>query len=830
MASSSLFPRLLFLLLSFTLYIPPSSSSRSVPPATAAATAATPAALAPGLPPYKPGPITTNGKNYTKACDPARFADLGLDMADFLYCNSSLGYAERVRDLVGRMTLVEKIANLGDRAQGAARIGLPKYGWWSEALHGVASTGHATYFGDVVPAATSFPNVILTAAAFNETLWKAIAQAISTEGRAMYNLGHTGLTFWSPNINVARDPRWGRVLETPGEDPYTVGRYSVNFVRGMQDVQGSETTDDPHTRPLKVSTCCKHYAAYDLDNWFGVTRFDFDSRVTQQDMVETFIRPFETCVREGDSSSIMCSFNRINGIPVCADPQLMSQTFRDDWQLHGYIVSDCDSIEVIYERQKWLNGTPEEAVARVMKAGLDLDCGYGPLNYYMNFTESAVKQGLVRESDIDNALKNLYMLLMRVGFFDNIPAFEPLGTNDICTEEKRELAVDAARQAIVLLKNDDNTLPLDASKYKSIALVGPHANATEAMIGNYAGIPCRYLSPLDAFSTDADSVEYVQACDVKCTNDSLFGPAVAAAKNASATFIFVGLDLSIEAEERDRMDLLLPGSQTELVNKVADASAGPVILVILSGSCLDVSFAHENPKIGAIIWAGYPGGEGGQAIADVVFGRYNPGGKLPITWYKNEYIEQIPMTSMPLRPVDEFGYPGRTYKFFNGTALYPFGYGLSYSNYTYGGVRCFSCSVTISLDSTEFCKPLSYKEEVNASTCPALKIDELPCKETIEFDVGVTNHGTRGGSNVVIVYSKPPAEVADAPLKQVVGYQRVFVPAGGTAKVHFSLNACKALGLVEKTAYTVLPSGTSTIVVGDGDVAVSFPVEVQFQL
>ncbi|KDP42389.1 hypothetical protein JCGZ_02446 [Jatropha curcas] len=427
--------------------------------------------------------VSITGTNFTYVCDPSRYAALGSDMANFAFCDKSLPYDARARDLVNHMTLQEKVQQLGHEAYGVPRLGLPKYNWWSEALHGVSKTGPGTFFDEVVPGATSFPTVILTTAAFNESLWKTIGQVVSTEARAMYNLGRAGLTFWSPVINVVRDPRWGRVIETPGEDPFIVGRYASNFVRGLQDVEGTENHPDPDSRPLKVSSCCKHFTAYDLENWKNIERYIFDARVNEQDMVETFNRPFEMCIREGDVSSIMCSFNRVNGIPACADPKLLNQTIRGDWNLHGYIVSDCDSIQVMVERHKFLGDTKEDAVARTLKAGLDLDCG----KYYTENTEASVKQGKVGEEDIDRSLKYLYVVLLRVGFFDGIPQFQSLGIKDVCSEQHIELAAQAAREGIVLLKNNDHTLPLESDTIKTLAVVGPHANATTVMIGNYAG-------------------------------------------------------------------------------------------------------------------------------------------------------------------------------------------------------------------------------------------------------------------------------------------------------------------------------------------------------
>ncbi|KAJ0976457.1 hypothetical protein J5N97_018422 [Dioscorea zingiberensis] len=755
---------------------------------------------------------------------------MGLLMDNYTYCDSSLPYSVRVKDLISRMTLREKFMNLGDQAQGVGRIGLPSYYWWSEALHGVAWVGHGTHFSDIVKSATVFPTPLLTAASFNESLWKTIGQAVSTEGRAMYNLGHAGLTFWSPNINVARDPRWGRTMETPGEDPLVAGRYSVNYVRGLQDVEGFEVAEDPNSRSLKVSACCKHFTAYDLDHWFDgmIIRQAFDAKVMEQDMVETFSRPFEMCVKEGDGSSIMCSFNDINGIPVCANPKLMYQTFRGEWDLHGYIVSDCSSLEVIHKEQKWLHDTAEDAVAQVLKAGLDLDCGYGDVHYYQSYGESAAKQGKIREGDVDNALKNLYTVLMRLGFFDGNPIYDKLGLQDICSKEHIELSKEAASQGIVLLKNNNSTLPLNPKKKMKIAMVGPHVTATTIMRANYPGISCKDISPLEAFKADAQT-DYQLGCDVYC-NELDLPPVINAVKNSDATVIFAGLEPeNLEAEQHDRDSLALPGQQVQLINAVAEAAPGPVVLVIMSGTCVDIAFAEKNPKIGAILWAGYPGEQGGHAIADIVFGRTNPGGKLPITWYNGDYVDALPMTSMQLRPNKELGYPGRTYKFYEGPVQYPFGHGLSYTEFKYSIKSVGKKSMKARLEAHQQCKPVSYKDGVIAPECPGVAVQESRCEESIEFKVEVENVGKMDGEDVVLVYSKPPEEVDDGPIKQLVGYERVFVKAGEKKVVSFLLNACKALGLVEKTAYTVLPSGVHTIVVGNnGKDSVSFPFQVSF--
>ncbi|XP_071924046.1 beta-xylosidase/alpha-L-arabinofuranosidase 2-like [Coffea arabica] len=766
-------------------------------------------------------------QTYTYVCHPSRFNGLGLNMEYFGYCNKSLPFEVRAKDLVDRLSLTEKVGQLGDQANGVPRIGLPKYYWWSEALHGVSDFGDtATFFNATIPGATSFPTPISMVSSFNVTLWKTIGQVVSTEARAMNNLGQAGLTYWSPNMNVVRDPRWGRALETPGEDPFVVGTYASTYVRGLQDVEGTENTTDLNSRPLKVAACCKHYAAYDVDNWFGLKREGIDVSVREQDMLETFVKPFEMCINDGDVSSVMCSYNRINGIPACADRRLLLDTIRKEWNLHGYIVSDCDSIEVMYKNHKWLNDTPEAAVAQALKAGLDLDCGA----YYTKYGGNAVVQGKVREADVDKALKNLYVVLMRVGFFDGSPQFESLGKADICSEGHRNLAIEAARQGMVLLKNDDAVLPLNGQDIKSIALVGPHANVTTTMIGNYHGIPCGYTSPLDAFKQSIGNVLYAIDCaDVACDNGSSFSPAIQAARDADATVIVAGLDLTVEAEQLDREDLLLPGNQTQFINQVASASKGPVVLVIISAGGVDISFAKANPNIKAILWTGYPGEQGGHGIADVILGKYNPGGRLPLTWYEKDYVDLIPMTSLQLRPLDSLYYPGRTYKFFNGSTVYPFGYGLSYT--TFGlSLTAPNIAFDIPLNKFQKCRDLNYTEGASKPSCPGVLIDDLghQCDSlTVGFDVEVANVGEKDGSEVVFVYWSPPRSIVDAPIKQIIAFSKVFVAAGESTSTHFAFNVCKSLELVDYKGYKLLASGVHKIIVGSNDG--SFQVPINFQ-
>ncbi|CAN7023836.1 unnamed protein product [Brassica oleracea var. botrytis] len=528
------------------------------------------------------------------------------------FCQVNIPVRVRVQDLIGRVTLQEKIRLLVNNAAAVPRLGIGGYEWWSEALHGVSDVGPGAKFGGAFPGATSFPQVITTAASFNQSLWEEIGRVVSDEARAMYNGGVAGLTYWSPNVNILRDPRWGRGQETPGEDPVVVGKYAASYVRGLQG-------NGPNR--LKVAACCKHYTAYDLDNWNGVDRFHFNAKVTQQDLEDTYNVPFRACVYEGNVASVMCSYNQVNGKPTCADEDLLKNTIRGQWQLNGYIVSDCDSVDVFFNQQHY-TATPEEAAAASIKAGLDLDCG----PFLAIFTEGAVKKGLLTENDINLALTNTVTVQMRLGMFDgNLGPYANLGPRDVCTPIHQHLALEAAHQGIVLLKNDGRSLPLSPTRHRTVAVIGPNSDVTETMIGNYAGWKaCAYTAPLQGISKYARTLHQAGCSGVACAGNQGFGAAEMAAREADATVLVMGLDQSIEAETRDRTGLLLPGYQQDLVTRVAQASKGPIVLVLMSGGPIDVSFAKNNPRVAAIIWAGYPGQAGGAAIADIIFGAVNP--------------------------------------------------------------------------------------------------------------------------------------------------------------------------------------------------------------
>ncbi|OWM78404.1 hypothetical protein CDL15_Pgr016128 [Punica granatum] len=824
------------------------------------------------------------------ACD----VESNPTLMGFPFCNASLGVQDRVADLVKRLTLREKIGFMGNDSVPVSRLGIPRYVWWNEALHGITKTGPGgpqgagtTRFTSIVPAATSFPQVILTAASFNTTLFKTIGKVVSTEARAMHNVGVAGLTFWAPNVNIFRDPRWGRGQETPGEDPLLSSKYGAGYVRGLQQ------RDDGDPDRLKVAACCKHYTAYDLEDWKGVDRFHFNAIVTQQDMEDTFQPSLKSCVVDGNAAGLMCSYNQVNGKPACADPDILDRVVRGQWKLNGYIVTDCDAVDVLFSNQHYTK-TAAEAAAASIRAGVDVDCG----PFLGRHTQDAVTAGLLDEATIDKAVSNNFATLMRLGFFDGHPRKHPLygklGPADVCKPENQEFAIEAARQSIVLLKNAEGTLPLALSSIKSLAVIGPNANATKSMLGNYAGIPCKYVTPLQGLNAYAPTT-YAPGClnNASCTTVQL-DDAKKLAASADATVLVMGIEgKKIEGEGRDRVGLLLPGKQALLVSEVANASKGPVILVIMSGGGVDIQFAKDNDKIKGILWVGYPGGAGGAAMADIIFGAYNPtchlgrvrpisnssqvwvrpsrqsskevepelrvelqsfecdlmrnsrvwkylilelelgnphlsiadsctsfldsyiltfltlqfissGGRLPITWYPQSYVEKVPMTNMNMRPDPATGYPGRTYRFYSGDTVYSFGDGLSYSKFTY---HLDKAPKLVSVPSNRTCKSSDKGKSVYA--------DKQTCRN-LGFDIHlrVKNLGEMSGHHSVLLFSSPPS-VHGSPRKQLLGFKKIFVRAHGETPVRFRVDVCKDLSVVDEFGIRMIALGKYVLRVGD---------------
>lgn len=747
------------------------------------------------------------------SCDPS-----SPSTNSYRFCKTTLPISERVRDLVSRLTLDEKVSQLVNSAPAIPRLGIPAYQWWSEALHGVSNAGPGIRFNGSIRSATSFPQVILTAASFDDRLWYRIGQAIGVEARAVYNAGQaTGMTFWAPNINIFRDPRWGRGQETPGEDPLVTGKYAVSYVRGVQGdyFQGGNVEAGRH---LQASACCKHFTAYDLDNWKGYDRYSFDARVTLQDLADTYQPPFQRCIQDGRASGIMCAYNRVNGVPSCANYNFLTKTARGQWDFHGYITSDCDAVSIIREAQGYAK-SPEEAIVDVLKAGMDINCG----SYLQKHTKSAVQQKKLPEAELDRALHNLFSVRMRLGLFNGDPTKHPfgnIGSNHVCTQAHQDLALEAALNGIVLLKNSARLLPLSKINTKSLAVIGPNANSAYTLLGNYAGPPCKSITPLQALQSYIQNIRYHSGCNnVACSSVSV-KEAVEIAKGVDQVVLLMGLDQSQEKESQDRVDLVLPGKQQELIISVARAAKKPVVLVLLCGGPVDVSFAKYDLSIGSILWAGYPGEAGGIALAQTIFGEHNPGGRLPMTWYPQDFIK-VPMTDMRMRSDPSSGYPGRTYRFYRGEKIFEYGYGLSYSTYSYKFTSVTQNKLYLNQSSTT-------QLVKNSNSLHFMSVSEMSAElcEKMKFSatVGVKNGGELAGNHSVLLFVRSNVEMNGRPMKQLVGFDKVSLNAGQRAEIEFLLNPCEHLGRANKDGVMVIEEGLNFLVVGNEEYPITITI------
>lgn len=568
-------------------------------------------------------------------------------------------------ELVSRMTVEEMAGQLRFDAEAVERLGVPEYNWWNEALHGVARGGTATVF----------PQAIGMAAMFDDEFLEEIADAISTEARARYNVIsaegdrdiYHGLTMWSPNVNIFRDPRWGRGHETYGEDPYLTSQMGKAFVRGLQG--------DGET--MKTSACAKHFAVHSGPE---AIRHEFNAIASPKDMTETYLPAFRALVCEAGVESVMGAYNRTNGEPCCASPALM-KLLREDWGFEGHFVSDCWAIRDFHETHK-VTRKPTESVAMALKAGCDLNCGCT----YQHLM-AAYKKGMISEEDIRRSAVRVLTTRFLLGMLgDGGSEYDTIPYEVVECKEHQEMAYCAALKSCVLLKNN-GLLPLDPDKCGTIAVIGPNANNRSSLIGNYHGVPSRYITVLEGIqdiTNGMSRVFYSQGCDLfrdaveaLAKPDDRIAEAVAVAKKSDTIILVLGLDETLEGEEGDtgnsynsgdKDDLLLPASQRRLLQKVLDLGK-PTVIVLMAGSSIDLSEAEE--KTDAILLSWYPGALGGRAVADLLFGNESPSGKLPVTFYYNEALQEMPEFT-------DYSMTGRTYRYYQGTPLYPFGYGLTY--------------------------------------------------------------------------------------------------------------------------------------------------------
>lgn len=593
---------------------------------------------------------------------------------------------EKAKNLVAQMTVEEKISQLLYNSPAIERLGIKEYNWWNEGAHGVARAGTATVF----------PHTIAMAATFDPELINTIADVISTEGRAKYNKHvkygdydiFKGLTFWAPNINIFRDPRWGRGQETFGEDPFLSSVLGTAFINGIQG----------DGEFLKAAACSKHFAGHSgPEN----DRHGFDAKISLKDLYETYLPAFEKTVKSG-VAGVMGAYNRTNGEPCCAHSYLLVDVLRNKWNFDGYVVSDCGALQDIWEHHKFTE-TKAEAAAVALKNTCDLNCGqtYGAL-------VDAYEQDLVTEEEITAAAERVYMIRYLLGEFEENRPYSDIGFDKLDCKEHRELNLKAAEQCLVLLKND-NYLPLDKDTSKKIAVVGPNSMSVTALEGNYNGYASEYVTVADGirrvFTNASISVERGSNYCFEATNhwggfNNLLSDGIAAASEADVTVLALGLDCSIEGEDTgfdddytasgDKKSLYLPATQQKLAEAVCDACEN-VVVVLMCGSSIDLGEKVRN-HAKAIIHAWYPGAFGGLALANILAGKVSPVGKLPITMYDGEH---------PVPDFKDYNMSGRTYRYIEGDALYPFGFGLSYTKFVYENAKVVDINadaITVSVD------------------------------------------------------------------------------------------------------------------------------------
>lgn len=671
-----------------------------------------------------------------------------------LVCNTSANPFERAAALINAWNITEKLGNLVDKSIGAPRLGLGEYDWWNEALHGVGwSPGVAFSPAGDFSYATSFASPILLSAAFDDDLVHAIADAISTEARAYSNFGHAGLDYWTPNINPYKDPRWGRGSETPGEDPFRIMGYVKALIDGLQ---GKENI-------TKVISTCKHYAAYDLENWGGVKRYEFDAIVRMQDLVEYYLPPFQQCVRDSKVKSIMCSYNAVNGTPACASTYLMGTVLRDFWEWNDesqYITSDCNAILNFHEDHNYTT-TAAQSAAISLISGTDSVCEVGSNTDIVG----AWDQTLLPEEVIDQALRRMYEGLIRAGFFDPADAtpYRSLTWEDVNTPEHQALAIRSAAEAIVLKKND-GILPLKVDNETSVALIGFWADGLSlAMLGGYAGLPPFIRGPVQAAQNLG--LRFVNATGPIKQNtsdtDTWTEAALEAANKSDIVIYFGGNDMTVEAEELDRFSIAWPSAQLVLIEKLSKLDK-PFIVVEL-GDQNDDSSLLDDDNVSAILWTGFPGQDGGTAIFDILTGKTAPAGRLPVTLYPAEYVDQVPMTDMSLRPSETN--PGRTYKWYD-EAVLPFGFGLHYTTFKP------SFEPTAFADGT-----YDIKELLDA--CNAKYLDLCPF-ETV--GISVENTGSVTSDFVALAFLSGEYGPAPHPIKELSAYARIKEVQPGETK------------------------------------------------
>ena len=674
---------------------------------------------------------------------------------------------KRAEELVSRMTIEEAASQLRFDAPAIERLGIPEYNWWNEGLHGVARAGTAT----------SFPQSIALGATFDEELMGKIGETVSTEGRAKYNeisaMGdrdiYKGLTFWSPNINVFRDPRWGRGQETYGEDPYLISRLAIPFIKGLQG-------DGEY---MKVAACAKHFAVHSGPE---AKRHEFDAKATPKDMRETYFPAFEACIKEADVEAVMGAYNRTNGEPCCGHSYI-KDIIRDEWGFKGHFVSDCWAIRDFHEHHK-VTKNSEESAALALNKGCDLNCGCT----YVHLMK-AYNKGLVTEDAIRGAAVRLFTTRFLLGMFDKTE-YDNLNYLDVETKESIALAKRASDEAVVMLKND-GILPVNKDKVKVISVIGPNADARRPLMGNYYGTSSEYITALEGIRKAAgDDVRilYSEGCDLSLTKPdplsrdyNTLAEAEAVMRRSDLVILCIGLNETLEGEEGDqgnqyasgdKKDLAFPRPQLKLIETVIKTGK-PFVTVVMTGSAMDLTRLSETSS--AILQAWYPGARGGLSIGDIIFGKVNPSGKLPVTVYRS--TEDLP-------DFEDYSMKNRTYKYIEKAPLYPFGFGLTYGRLEISGASASDTSASAR-------------------------------ENGLDITVSVKNNGTLKTGEVVQLYAKALEDKNEVRNFKLVGFKRICLEAGASEDVVISITS-DSLKVVKEDGSKAVPEGKIAIYAGFG--------------
>ena len=679
------------------------------------------------------------------------------------YLDISLSSAERAKDLIGRLSLEEKVGLMSHPAHSIPRLKIPAYNYWSEALHGVARNGRATVF----------PQAIGMAATWDKDLIYQVATAISDEGRAKYHAAlkrngftdqYQGLTFWSPNVNIFRDPRWGRGQETWGEDPFLTGEMASAFVRGLQG---------DHPKYLKAAACAKHFAVHSGPE---KDRHSFNAIVTKRELYDTYLPAFKKLVTEANVESVMGAYNRTLDEPCCASKLLIEDILRGEWIFQGHFVSDCWALSDIHLNHKVTKDAAETA-ALALHRGCDLGC-----DHVFNAIPEAIQRGLITEADVDRALERTLCTRFKLGMFDpeeDVP-FSSIPMDVVACNAHRQLAYRAATESVILLKNKEHILPIGPST-KKIFVTGPNATSLEVLLGNYYGFNNQMITFLEGIAgrvPEGMGMEYHPGSLLKHKREIKETWAPEMAQSADLTIVFGGLSSFVEGEEGesllsaqngDRDDIMLPQSQINYIKELSIHGAH-IILVLTGGS--PIALGEIEDIVDAILFVWYPGMEGGRAIADVLFGDLSPSGKLPITFPKS--LKQLPA-------FDDYSMTHRTYRYITAEPLYPFGFGLSYTTFEYSDLR--------------------------------IEKREIGFGESLRVSLTLTNHGASDSAEVVQYYLSDLCASTIVPLHHLIGFERLNLKAGESRALTFTITP-EMMSFVNDDGKTTLEPGEFQLEVG----------------